>query len=411
MKRRVVVTGMGGLSPIGNTVDEMWANAKNGFCGIEEIKDPRFADLPVYVAGEVKNFDPTEHMSKMQARRTSRFVQLALVGAGEAIAQSGLDISQENPLRCGANVSSGIGGLPNIESEHYKGIEKGFDRISPLFVPMSIANMASGLIAIEYGLKGSCTCIVTACASATNAIGEAFRQIRDGYQDVMITGGSESVMSDLGFGGFTTMRALSESKNPERASIPFDKERDGFVMGEGSGILVLEEYEHAVSRGADILAEVSGYGVSCDAHHMTAPIDDGSGAAACMTSAIEDAEIKLEDIGYINAHGTSTPMNDKCETAAVKTSFGAHARNLMISSTKSMTGHMLGASGGVEAILTVSSLMNDFAPPTIGYKCPDEECDLDIVPNTGKSMDVEYAMSNSLGFGGHNASVIFRRLR
>lgn len=410
MKKRVVVTGMGGLSPIGNNTDEIWNNAKDGVCGIDEIKSITLSNLPVYVSGEIKNFNPTDHMSKMQARRTSRFVQLALVGAKEAIIQSGIDFENEDPLRCGTNVSSGIGGLPNIEKEHYKGIEKGFDRISPLFVPMSIANMAAGLIAIEYGLKGSCTCIVTACASSTNAIGEAFRQIRDGYQDIMITGGSESVMSDLGFGGFTSMRALSESKDPTRASIPFDKERDGFVMGEGAGILVLEEYEHAVNRGATILGEMVGYGVSCDAHHMTAPIEDGSGAADCMTSAIMDAGLTPNDIGYINAHGTSTPMNDKCETAAIRLTFGDHANNLMISSTKSMTGHMLGASGGVEAILTLSALINKFAPPTIGYKCPDEECDLNILPNQGKKISTEYAMSNSLGFGGHNASIIFRRI-
>lgn len=410
MKRRVVVTGVGAVSPIGNCVIEMWRNARNGVCGIDFIDSFDTSNHKVKVAGEVKGFNPEDIMDKMQARRTARFVQLALAAAHEAFSQSRLDIKREDPARCGVNISSGIGGLGVIEEEHSKGLRRGFDKVSPLFVPMSITNMAAGMAAIEFGFRGSCQCIVTACASATNAVGEAFRQVRDGYQDVMMTGGSESCISEFGIGGFTSMKALCESNIPGRASIPFDKERSGFVMGEGAGVIILEEYEHAVKRGATIIAEVSGYGVSCDAHHMTAPLEDGSGAAECMIKALEDAGIKKEQIGYINAHGTSTPMNDKCETKAIKEAFGDHAFKLAVSSTKSMTGHLLGASGGIEAILALLAAKDGFVPPTIGYKVPDPECDLDIVANQGRSMNIEYAMSNSLGFGGHNASVIFRRI-
>ena len=411
MKRRVVITGMGAVSPIGNTVEEMWANARKGTCGIDFIKGFDTENHKVKVAGELKGFDITDHMDKMAARRTARFTQLALVAARAAMKQAGLDMKLEDPSRCGVNISSGIGGLPTIEEEHYKGMKRGFDKVSPLFVPMAITNMAAGMVAIEHGFTGSCTCVVTACASATNAIGEAFRQIRDGYAEVFLTGGSESCISELGIGGFTSMKALSESCNPKRASIPFDKERDGFVMGEGAGVLLLEEYEHAVARGAEILCEIAGYGVSCDAHHMTAPLEDGSGAAACMKAAMADGGITPEQVVYINAHGTSTPMNDKCETLAVKSAFGDAACKVKMSSTKSMTGHLLGASGAVEAILTVSALRDQFAPPTVGYQVPDEACDLDIVANIGNDMAGDYAMSNSLGFGGHNGSILFRRIK
>lgn len=410
MKRRVVITGMGGLSPIGNTVAEMWENAKNGVCGIDTIKSFDTENHKVKVAGELKNYNPEDYMDKMAARRTARFTQFALVAAREAMKQGGLDMEKENAARCGVNISSGIGGLPTIEEEHYKGIKRGFDRVSPLFVPMAITNMAAGMVAIESGFKGSCTCIVTACASGTNAIGEAFRQIRDGYADIFLTGGAESCISELGIGGFTSMKALSEEPDPKRASIPFDKERGGFVMGEGAGVLLLEEFEHAAARGAEILGEVVGYGVSCDANHMTAPLEDGSGAAACMVQAMQDAGVTAEQIGYVNAHGTATPMNDRCETLAVKSAFGDAASKLLMSSTKSMTGHLLGASGAVEALFTVSALADQFAPPTVGYKVADEACDLNVVPNQGKQMETEYAMSNSLGFGGHNASIIFRRV-
>ncbi len=410
-KRRVVITGMGAVSPIGNTTNEMWKNAKGGLCGIDYIKSFDTENHKVKIAGELKNFNIEDHMDKMQARRTAKFSQYAIVAAREAMAQSGLDMTKVNANRCGSNVSSGIGGLGVIEEEHSKGLKRGFDRISPLFVPMAITNMAAGLVAIEFGLRGSCTCVVTACASGTNAIGEAFRQIRDGYADVMVTGGAESCISELGIGGFTSMKALNEEENPKRASIPFDKERGGFVMGEGAGVLVLEDYQHAVARGANILGEVVGYGVSCDANHMTAPLEDGSGAAACMVNAIEDAGIKASEVGYINAHGTATPLNDKCETAAVKSAFGDAAKTLAISSTKSMTGHLLGASGAIEAIFATSALQDQFAPPTVGYEVPDPDCDLDIIPNKGRKIETEYAMSNSLGFGGHNASLIFRRVK
>lgn len=411
MKRRVVITGMGALSPIGNNVNDMWQAAREGVCGIDYIKSFDASEMKVKIAGELKNYVPEEHFDKMTARRTARFAQFALVAAREAVADSGLDFAAEDVSRCGVNVSSGIGGMPNIEAEHVKGLEKGFDRMSPLFVPQIIVNMAAGLVAIEFGLKGSCTCLVTACASGTNAIGDAFRQIRDGYADIMVSGGTESCICHLGIGGFTSMKALSESEDPTRASIPFDAERNGFVMGEGSGVLVLEEYEHALARGAHIYGEVVGYGVTCDANHMTAPLEDGSGAAACMVQAMKDAGITPDQIGYINAHGTSTTMNDKCETMAVKAALGeAAASKVAMSSTKSMTGHLLGASGAVEAILTVKALEDQFLPPTIGYKEADPSCDLDIIPNVGRAVSgVEYAMSNSLGFGGHNGTLVFRR--
>ncbi|MGP1569818.1 MAG: beta-ketoacyl-ACP synthase II [Eubacteriales bacterium] len=409
MKRRVVITGLGAVCPIGNSVSEMWENAKNGICGIDYIKSIDIENHEVKVAGEVKNFDPETFMDRMEARRTARFTQFALKAAVEAFEQSGLDKDKTDLLRCGVNIASGIGALSIIEEEHSKGIKRGFDRLSPLFIPSTIVNMAAGAVAIRLGFKGSCICCVTACASATNAIGEAFRSIRDGYTDVMAAGGAEACISHLGIGGFTSMRALSTADDPKRACIPFDKEREGFVMGEGAGVLILEEYEHAKKRGAKILGEIVGYGASCDANHMTAPLEDGSGAAACMTMAIEDAGIKPEDIMYINAHGTGTPLNDKGECRAVKLAFGNHAYNLTMSSTKSMTGHLLGASGGIEAIIALNALRDDFVPPTINFKVKDEECDLDICPNEGKSMKLGYAMSNSLGFGGHNASLVFAK--
>lgn len=409
MKRRVVITGTGAVSPIGNTAKDMWQNAKKGCCGIDFIKGFDTENHKVKLAAEVKDYNPLDYFDKMESRRMARFTQFALVAAREAMAQSGLDMSKEDPYMCSVNISSGIGGLPTIEEEHAKGMKRGFDRVSPLFVPMAIVNMAAGMAAIEFGFKGSATCMVTACSSATNAIGEAFRQIRDGYCDVFLTGGSESCISELGIGGFTSMRALSESQDPKRASIPFDKERNGFVMGEGAGVLVLEEYEHAKARGAEIIAEVCGYGVSCDANHMTAPLEDGSGAARCMENAVADAGIAKEQIAYINAHGTSTPMNDKGETAAIRLAFGEHADKLLVSSSKSMTGHLLGASGGIEAVITAYAVSEGFAPPTVGYEIPDEDCDLDVVPVKGKAFDGEYAMSNSLGFGGHNASIIIKK--
>lgn len=409
MKRRVVITGMGAVTPIGNNTEEMWESVKKGNCGIAPITHYDTSGQKVKLAGEIKNLNIDEFIDKKASRKMDRFTQLALIAAKEAFTQSRLMIDKEDATRCGVIISSGIGGLDVIEQEHSKGLEKGFDRVSPFFIPMAISNMAAGAIAIEFGLHGTCYCVVTACASGTNAIGDAFRQIRDNYADIMVCGGTESCITPLGIGGFTSLRALSEANDPTRASIPFDKERNGFVMGEGSGILILEEYEHAKVRGANILGEVVGYGSTCDAYHMTAPASDGSGAAACMLQAIQDASSKPSDIDYINAHGTSTPMNDKCETLAVKAALGEHAKNIMISSTKSMTGHLLGASGAIETIITALALKYSFVPPTINYKIPDDECDLDIVPNEGRNKKIQFALSNSLGFGGHNATLALRR--
>lgn len=410
MKRRVVITGMGGISPIGNTVDDIWKNAEAGQCGIGEITFYDTSERKVKVAGEVKDFDSTKYMDKMEARRCARFTQLAVAAAEDAFAQSGIDMEKEDPYRCGVNISSGIGGLGVIEKEHSRGIKRGFDRVSPLFVPMTITNMAAGITAIHLGFKGSCTCVVTACASSADAIGESFRNIRDGYAEVMAAGGAESCITELGIGGFTSMRALSESTDPKRASIPFDKERGGFVMGEAGAVLILEEYEHAVNRNAEILGEIVGYGASCDAYHMTAPLEDGSGAAQAMKNALNDASIAADQIGYINAHGTGTPMNDRCETKAVKDVFGDKPDHLLMSSTKSMTGHTLGASGALEAIITAKALENQIAPPTIGYRVADPDCDLDIVPNQSRPMNCSFAMTNSFGFGGHNVSLILKQV-
>ena len=408
--RRVVVTGLGAITPIGNSVSQMWESVKAGKCGIDKITLFDTTDRKVTLAGEVKNYVPEAFLDKREARKMDRYVQFAMAAANEAMKDAGLDMEKEDTSRCGCIVSSGIGGLGTIEAEDKKGMEKGYDRVSPHFIPMVISNMAAGNIAIAYGFHGMCTCPVTACASGTNAIGDAFRQIRDGYADVIICGGSEASITPLGIGGFTSLKALSQAENPKRASIPFDKERSGFVMGEGAGVLILEEYEHAVNRGAKIYCEVAGYGANCDAHHITAPLEDGSMAAKCMQMAMDDAGILPENIDYINAHGTSTPLNDKGETKAVKLAFGEHAEHVMMSSTKSMTGHLLGASGAVEGIITALSVQNDFVPATIGYQVPDENCDLDIVANEGRNVSVNYAMSNSLGFGGHNATVIFKKV-
>ena len=409
-KKRVVITGMGAISPIGNSAYELCDNAFSGVGGIAPLTLIDTTDRKVKVAAEVKGFDPASVMTKMEARRTARFAQFAVAAADEALRQSGVDIKDEDPARCCVYISSGIGGLKTIETEYERGKRRGFDSVSPLFIPMCISNMAAGLVAIRLGFQGSSSCIVTACASGNNAIGEAFRALRDGYADVICAGGSESSITDLGVGGFASMRAVSTSDDPERACIPFDKEREGFVMGEGAGVLMLETYDHAVKRGAKILGEITGYGVGCDAHHMTAPLEDGSGAARTMQDALDDAGITADQIAYINAHGTGTPMNDASETRAVKKVFGSSAEKLVMSSTKSMTGHTLGASGAIEAIITAEALHRQVAPPTINYKVPDPECDIDKAANAAKSLEMEYAMSNSFGFGGHNASLIFRRV-
>lgn len=407
--RRVVVTGLGAVTPVGKNVPDMWSAVKAGECGIAPITLFDTTERKVKLAGEVKDFVPEEYIDKKDVRKMDRFTQFAVVAAQEAMRDAGLEMEQEDAFRCGVIVSSGIGGIGTIQNEADKGRDKGYDRVSPYFIPMGISNMAAGHIAIAHGLKGMSSCVVTACAGGTNAVGDAFHYVRDGYAEVMLCGGTEAGITQLGMGGFTSLKALSTATDPNRASIPFDAQRSGFVMGEGAGILVLEEYEHARARGAHIYGEVVGYGACCDAHHITAPLEDGSGAAYCVQAALRDAQVEKEAVTYINAHGTSTPLNDKGETAAIKLAFGEHAKELMVSSTKSMMGHLLGASGAVEAIVSVLSVQEDFVPATINYQVPDENCDLDIVPNVGRQTKVEYAMSNSLGFGGHNASILFKK--
>ena len=408
-KRRVVITGLGAVTPVGLTAAESWEAVKAGKCGIGPITLYDASNMKAKLAGEVKGFDPANYMEKREARKVDRFAQFALAAAQEAVEQSGLDFAKEDPYRCAIIMSAGIGGLITLQNECVKGSQKGFDKISPFFIPMAIGNMASAHIAIKYGLKGMATCPTTACAGGTNAVGDALRQVRDGYADVVLCGGAEAVVTELAMGGFTSMHALHTGDDPAAASIPFDARRSGFVMGEGAGVLVLEELAHAQARGAEILGEVVGYGATCDAYHITAPAPGGEGGAKAMSLALEDAGVAPEEVGYINAHGTSTPMNDSCETQAIKTAFGDHAYHLAVSSTKSMTGHMLGAAGAVEAVFTAQSLMDGFLPATIGYQEPDPECDLDVVPNVGRSADIKYAMSNSLGFGGHNASILLKK--
>ena len=407
-KRRVVITGLGTVNPLGTSVSASWDAAKAGKCGIGPITQFDTTDFKCKLAGEVKDFDPETVVDKKEARKMARFTLLALAAAAEALADSGLD-TEADAKTTGVILSSGIGGLPTIEEQHTRGEEKGMEKVSPYFVPMSIANMAAAQIAIRFGLKGICTCPVTACAGGTNAVGDAFHYIRDGYADGMLCGGTEAAITPLAMGGFTSMKALTQTEDPNRASIPFDGERSGFVMGEGAGVLLLEELEHAKARGAKIYAEVAGYGATCDAHHITAPLADGSGGAKAMAMALTDGGVSPEQVGYINAHGTSTHLNDAGETAAVKTVFGPHAYQLAMSSTKSMTGHMLGAAGAVEAIFTALSLRDGFLPATIHYQTLDPDCDLDVVPNEGRPADIRYALSNSLGFGGHNGSLLLKK--
>lgn len=407
-KRRVVVTGMGAVTPIGNNVAETWQGIREGKCGIDFITKYDTSTRKVKVAGEIKDLNLEDFIDKRELRKMDRFVALAQIAANEAIKDAGISFEGEED-DFGVIVSSGIGGLTTIEEEYRKGMEKGFDRVSPYFIPSIISNIAPGRIAIEHGLKNMCNSVVTACAGGSNAIGDAFRHIRDGYATGMVCGGTESSVTEFAIGGFTSLMALSQATDPNRASIPFDKERNGFVMGEGAGILLLEELEHAKARGAKIYAEIVGYGANCDAYHITAPSADGSGAAKCMMQAMKDGGVNPEDILYINAHGTSTPMNDKCETLAVKAAFGEHANKLYMSSTKGNTGHLLGAAGAIEGIFTVKAIQEGFVPPTIHHEVADENCDLNIVANKGIETEIRYAMSNSLGFGGHNASLIFKR--
>ena len=405
-KTRVVVTGLGAITPIGNDVASFWQGLKDKKVGIAPITYFDTTDYKAKLAGEVKDFDPKKYMDPKAARRMEPFSQYAVAAAGEAIAQAGLDMEKEDPFRVGTSIGSGIGSLQAMEREHKKMLEKGPNRVNPLLVPMMISNMAVGNVAMQYGLKGKSINVVTACATGTNSIGEAFRSIQYGEADVMVAGGTESAITPLGMAGFAALTALSTNDDPETASRPFDKDRDGFVMGEGAGIVVLESLEHAQKRGAKILAEVVGYGGSNDAFHITSPAEDGSGAAYAMEMALKDAGIAPEKIDYINAHGTSTHHNDLFETMAVKKALGDHAYKVKINSTKSMIGHLLGAAGGVEFIACVKSIEDGFVHATAGLKEAGEGCDLDYTMGEG---DIHYALTNSLGFGGVNASLVIKK--
>ena len=408
--KRVVVTGMGTINPLGLNVSEFWDNVKAGKCGIGEITYFDTTEYKTKIAAEVKGFEPSNYMDAKEAKRMSKFSQFAVAAAKEAYKDAKLEGASVDVERMGVYVSSGVGGLSDSEAEFENIITKGPRRVSPLFIPMMIGNMAGGNVAIALNAKGPCLDIVSACASSNNAIGEAFYAIRDDRADIIIAGGTESVISKLGIAGFMNLRALSSSTDPNRGSIPFDKERDGFVMGEGAGILILEEMEHAIKRGATIYGEIAGYGTTCDAFHITAPSEDGAQGARAMKMAIDLAGITPAGVSYINAHGTSTPLNDKGETTAVKNVFGDHAYKIPMSSSKSMFGHLLGAAGAVEGIVSIMAMIDSFVPATINYKVPDESCDLDIVPNTGRAdQELNYVLSNSLGFGGHNASVLFKK--
>ncbi len=409
MKRRVVITGMGAITPIGNSVDEFWAGVRQQKVGIDFITRFDASDYKAKLAAEVKNFDAKNYMDFKMAKRMETFSQYAVAAAGEAIADAGLDMADEDAYMAGTSVSSGIGSLDAMEREHKKLLEKGPSRINPLLVPLMITNMAAGNVAIAFGLKGKSLNVVTACASGTNAVGEGYRSIQSGEADIMVSGGTESAVTPIGIGGFAALTALSASTDPKRASIPFDRDRSGFVMGEGAGILVLEELEHAKKRGAHIYAEITGYGCSNDAFHITSPAEDGSGAARAMTNAMNEAGVRPADIDYINAHGTSTHHNDLFETRAIKLAFGEDAYGVKISSTKSMVGHMLGAAGAVECIAGVKTIQDGYIHPNVGLENTEDELDLDYVKGKGIESDVTYVMSNSLGFGGHNASIILKK--
>lgn len=409
MKRRVVVTGMGAITPIGNNVEEFFAGIKEGKVGIGPITKFDATEYKANLAAEVKDFVAKEHMDFKAAKRMEPFSQYAVVAAKEAMDQAGINMEQEDPYRVGVMIGSGIGGLATMEKEHSTILDKGPNRVNPLTVPMMISNMAAGNVAIQLGCKGKCTNVVTACATGTNCIGDAFRAIQYGDADVMLAGGTESSITPVGVAGFNALTALTTATDPARASIPFDKDRSGFVIGEGAGVVVLEELEHAKKRGAKILAEVAGYGCSCDAFHITSPAEDGSGAAKAMTLAMEEGGIKPEDVDYINAHGTSTHHNDLFETRAIKLALGEAAYNVKINSTKSMIGHLLGAAGGVEFIACVKAIEEGFVHQTVGTQVADEECDLDYMIGAPASMDVNYVLSNSLGFGGHNATLLVKK--
>lgn len=409
MKRRVVVTGMGAVTPIGNNVEEFWSSVKAGKVGIGEITKFDTADYKVKIAAEVKDFNAADYMDFKAAKRMEAFSQYAIAAAVQAMNQSGIDMEQEDPYRVGVIIGSGIGGLGCMEREHSKLLEKGPSRVSPLMVPMMITNMAAGNVAIHLGCKGKCTNVVTACATGTHSIGDAFRAIQYGDADVILAGGTESSITPVGVAGFSSLTALTTAEDPKRASIPFDKDRSGFVIGEGAGVVVLEELEHAKNRGANILAELVGYGATCDAYHITSPAEDGSGAAKAMTLAMEDAGVSPEQIDYINAHGTSTHHNDLFETRAIRLALGDAADKVKVNSTKSMIGHLLGAAGGVEFITCVKTIEDSFIHQTVGTVEADPECDLDYVIGAPVQQEVRYALTNSLGFGGHNATLLVKK--
>ncbi|KGX86038.1 beta-ketoacyl-ACP synthase II [Pontibacillus marinus] len=407
--RRVVVTGMGAVSPLGNDVNTMWKSLLEGQSGIAPVTKVDKDEFPAKVAAELKEFEPGDYFDKKEARRMDPFTQYALAAALMAIKDADLDINEEIAHRTGVWIGSGIGGMTTYDEQFRKYIDKGARRVSPFFVPMLIPDMAAGQVSIATGAKGINSCSVTACASGANSIGDAFKVIERGDADYMIAGGAEAPITPMSFAGFSSMKALSTVEDPNKASRPFDKERSGFVMGEGSGILVLETLESAQARGATIYAEIVGYGSTGDAYHITSPAPTGEGAARAMTQALEDAELKPSQVDYVNAHGTGTALNDKYETEAVKSVFGNHAYELAMSSTKSMTGHLLGAAGAIEAVISIKSILDQTVPPTTNYENPDPDCDLDIVPNEPKKLDVGAVLSNSLGFGGHNATLIFKK--
>ena len=409
MKTRVVVTGMGAITPIGNDVESFWQGLKDKTVGIGPITYFDTTDYKCKLAAEVKGFDPKQYMDAKAARRMEAFSQFAVAASKEALEQSGIDMEKEDPYRVGVCVGSGIGSLQAMEKDVKKLNEKGPSRVNPLLVPLMISNMAAGNVAIQFGLKGKCFNVVTACATGTHSIGEAFRSIQYGEADVMVAGGAEASITPIGIAGFTSLTALNTTEDASRASIPFDEDRNGFVMGEGAGVVVLESLEHAKARGANILAEVVGYGATCDAFHITSPAEDGSGAARAMENAMKHAGMAAEDIDYVNAHGTSTNHNDLFETKAIRLALGDHAEKVKINSTKSMIGHLLGAAGGVEFITCVKSIQDGFVHATVGLEKPGEGCDLDYTMGDGVSMNVDVAISNSLGFGGHNASLIVKK--
>ena len=411
MGKRVVITGLGAITPIGKNVEETWKGIENKICGIDKISLFDTTNFKTSLAAEVKDYQPLDYFEPKQAKRFDRSSQFAIISAREAVKDSGITPENTNFERVGVFVSSGIGGLRTIQEQCEINCLKGNNRVSPMFIPMSIANMPAGNIAIEFGFKGESISIVTACASSTHAIGEAYKTIKQGYEDVIIAGGTEASICSVGIAGFENMKALYTGADKSRASIPFDKERSGFVMGEGAGMVILEELEHAKKRGAKIYAEIVGFGSTSDAYHITSPDPEGNSSARAMTRAMEDAKIKPEDIDYINAHGTSTHLNDSTETLAIKKALGNASKKVMVSSTKGNTGHLLGAAGGVEAIISVKAIENQLVPATINYQRKDEECDLDIVPNNPRKADINIVMSNSLGFGGHNACIILKKYK